>query len=79
MLLQTMHDVIRNSIALFFRQFVAKSAHKLACASQRECDGEAQHISASAHFSASAHSAMRTNREHGVSIARHYNATTARK
>jgi hypothetical protein len=37
---------------------VAKSAHKLACPSQRECDGEAQHISASAHSGG-----MRTNRE----------------
>jgi hypothetical protein len=49
-----MHDIIGNSVAFFFRQFLAKSAHKLARASQRKCDGEAQHVAAGTHL------AMRT-------------------
>ena len=42
MLLQAIHDIIGNSIAFFFRQPHAKSAHKFARASERECNGEAQ-------------------------------------
>ena len=33
MLLQLMHDIVGNSVAFFFGQFLAKSAHKFAHAS----------------------------------------------
>ena len=49
MVLQTTHDIIGNSVAFFFRQPLAKSAHKLARAYQRKCNSEAQHV-ASSHF-----------------------------
>ena len=48
-LLQAMHEIIGNSVAFFFRQFVAKSAHKFARASKRECDSEAQELPTGAH------------------------------
>jgi hypothetical protein len=41
-LLQLMHDIIGNSVSLFFRQFRAKTAHEFARSSERECNGEAQ-------------------------------------
>src|SRR5262249_46899073 len=47
-LLQAMHDIVSNSIAFFLCQFLAKSAHKFSRASQRECDGEAEHVPAGA-------------------------------
>jgi len=47
-LLQAMHDIVSNSIAFFLCQFLAKSAHKFSRASQRECDGEAEHAPAGA-------------------------------
>ena len=47
---QVMHDVIGNSVALFFSQFFTKSAHKFARAPKCECDGEAQHVPTSAHL-----------------------------
>ncbi len=42
------HDIIGNAVAFVFVQFLAKSAHKFARAPQRECNGEAQHVPASA-------------------------------
>jgi hypothetical protein len=56
-LLQAMHDIIGNSVAFFFRQFLTKSAHKFPRAPESKRDGEAQHVSTGAH------SAVRTNRE----------------
>ena len=44
-----MHNIIRNSVAFFFGQFLAKAAHKFACTSQRECDGKTQHVPTSPH------------------------------
>jgi hypothetical protein len=35
-LLQLVHDIIGNTVAFLFRQFLAKSAHKFAGTSQRE-------------------------------------------
>ncbi len=49
MLLQLMHDIIGNSVTFFFGQFLAKSAHQFARASQRECNGEAQQVSTGTH------------------------------
>ena len=49
-LLQAMHDVIGNSVALFLCQFLTEATHEFARASQRECDGEAQEIVASTHW-----------------------------
>ena len=49
MLLQTMHDIVGNSVAFFFRQFPAKSAHELAYASQGECNSENQHVPPGTH------------------------------
>jgi hypothetical protein len=37
-------DIIGNTAAFVFCQFVAKSANKLACASQREFNGEGKHV-----------------------------------
>ncbi len=48
-LLQPMHDIIGNSVALFLGQLLAKIPHKFARASQRECDGKAQHVPTGAH------------------------------
>ena len=39
---QTMHDIIGNTVALFFCQFLTKAAHEFARTSQRERDSEAQ-------------------------------------
>lgn len=39
-LLQSVHDIVGNAEAFFFRKFFAKPAHKFARAPQRECDGE---------------------------------------
>jgi hypothetical protein len=41
-LFQTMHDIIGNTVALFFCQFLTKAAHEFARTSQRERDSEAQ-------------------------------------
>jgi hypothetical protein len=49
MLFQTTHDIIGNSVALFFVQLLAKSAHKFARPSQRKCDSEAQQVSSGSH------------------------------
>lgn len=57
MLLQTMHDIIGNSVALFFRQLLAKTPHKFARAPEREGDGKTQHVAAGTH------PVTRTNRE----------------
>jgi hypothetical protein len=48
-LFQAIHDIIGNAVAFFFGQFIAKSAHKFARASQRRSDGETQHVPTSAH------------------------------
>jgi hypothetical protein len=50
-LLQAIHDIISNSVALFFRQFLPKTSHKFARTSERECDGETQNVPTSAHSS----------------------------
>jgi len=68
MSLQTMHDIIGYPVAFFFREFLTKSAHEFACAPQRECDSEAQHVPAGAH------PGMRTKREH-ICQWRRFNAT----
>jgi hypothetical protein len=44
-----MHDIVGNSVAFFFAQFLAKAAHKFARASQRKSDGETQHVPTSTH------------------------------
>jgi hypothetical protein len=56
-LLQTMHDIIGNPVAFFFRQSFAKTAHEFARTSQRECYGKAQHVPTGPHW------AKRTNSE----------------
>ena len=57
MLLQLVHDIIGNTVTFLFRQFLAKSAHKFAGASQRECNSETQHVPTGTH------AIMRTNGE----------------
>jgi hypothetical protein len=49
-LLQTMHDIIGNSVAFFFRQPLTKTPHKFARALQRKRYGKTQHVPARAHF-----------------------------
>lgn len=41
--------IIGNSVMSFFGQFLEKSVHKFARASERECDSEAEQIPAVAH------------------------------
>jgi hypothetical protein len=48
-LLQAMHDIIGNTVTFLFRQFLAKSAHKFAGTSQRECNSETQQVPAGTH------------------------------
>ncbi len=48
-LLQTVHDIIGNSVAFFLAQLLAKPAHKFARTPQREGDSEAQQIAAGGH------------------------------
>ena len=48
-LLQLVHDIIGNSVALFFCQFPRKAAHQFAGTSQRERNSETQQVPAGTH------------------------------
>ena len=49
MLLQLIHDIVRDEVSLLFAEPLSKSPHKLARSHQREGDRKPEHVATGLH------------------------------